>query len=241
LDIGSLLDVSKTSDGHHLENGVHLLLLRKSMNTLNANDIKAIISKMSDIMTENKDWLTELDAAIGDGDLGLTMPRGFGKATETVNGLTETDIGTILSKVGMVIAQAAPSTMGTLVASGFMKSGNALKGKQELGLADVADVIAQFVEGIMARGKAQPGGKTIIDSLHPAAQTLQSAVKENKTLQEGIQAAYDAAYQGVEATKEMVAQYGRPAYYQEKSKGKQDPGATVGMLMMKAFVEYVNT
>lgn len=210
------------------------------MPTLNDKDIKAIISKMSDIMTENKDWLTELDAAIGDGDLGLTMSRGFSNASGIVNGLEETDIGKILAKAGMTIAQIAPSTMGTLVGSGFMRSGKAVKGKQELGLTDMTDVLTQFVEGIMARGKAEPGGKTIIDSLYPAVQALQKAVKENKTLQEGMQAAYDAACQGVEATKEMLAQYGRPAYYQEKSRGKQDPGATVGMLILKAFVDYMN-
>jgi dihydroxyacetone kinase-like protein len=184
--------------------------------------------------------LTELDAAIGDGDLGLTMPRGFSNASEIVNGLEETDIGKILAKAGMTIAQTAPSTMGTLVGSGFMRSGKALKGKQELGLTDMTEVVTQFVEGIMARGKAEPGGKTIIDSLYPAVQALQKAVEENKTLQEGVQAAYDAACQGVEATKEMLAQYGRPAYYQEKSRGKQDPGATVGMLILRAFVDYMN-
>ena len=211
------------------------------MNTLNEKDIKALFSKLDAIMTENKDWLTELDAAIGDGDLGLTMPRGFGNANTTVKELEETDIGKILGKAGMTIAQTAPSTMGTLVASGFMKSGKALKGKEELGLSEVALLVDQFLEGIMARGKAKPGGKTIIDALQPASQALQKAVEEQKTLQEGLQAAYDAACQGVEATKEMLAQYGRPAYYQEKSRGKQDPGATVGMLILKAFVEYVKS
>ena len=93
----------------------------------------------------------------------------------------------------------------------------------------------------MVRGKAKPGEKTIIDSLYPAVQALQKAVEENKTLSEGLQAAYDAACQGVEDSKDMIAQHGRPAYYQEKSRGKQDPGATVGMLILKAFVDYMNS
>ncbi|MBD3307581.1 dihydroxyacetone kinase subunit L [candidate division KSB3 bacterium] len=211
------------------------------MKTLNAKDMKAIITAMSATMTENKDWLTELDAAVGDGDLGLTMPRGFRKASDVVQELEETDIGKILAKAGMTIAQTAPSTMGTLVGSGLMKSGKALKDKHEVGLADLAEGMTQFVEGIMARGKAQPGEKTIIDALQPAVQALQHAVEEQQTLQAGLQAAYEAACQGVEATKEMVAQHGRPAYYQEKSRGKQDPGATVGMLMLKTFVEYVSS
>ena len=93
----------------------------------------------------------------------------------------------------------------------------------------------------MARGKAKPGGKTIVDALYPASQALQEAATHKKTLSEGLQAAYEAACQGVEESKDMLAQYGRPAYYQEKSRGKQDPGATVGMLMLRAFVEYVNS
>ena len=145
------------------------------MNTLNAKDIKAILNKMSELMAANKDWLTKLDAEIGDGDLGLTMPKGFGKAAETIAALEETDIGIIFSKAGLTIAQTAPSTMGTLVASGFMKSGKAIKGKQELALADVVEVIAQFEEGIMARGKSQPGGKTILDALHPHADAPSTA------------------------------------------------------------------
>lgn len=217
------------------------MIAKRRMNTLNERDIKAIIARMSAIMTENKDWLTELDAAIGDGDLGLTMTRGFSNASEAVTDLDESDIGKILAKVGMTIAQTAPSTMGTLIGSGFMRSGKAVKGKQELTLADMANVIAQFLEGIMARGKAELGGKTIVDSLYPASQALQRAVEHNNTLSEGLKAAYDAACQGVEETKDMVAQYGRPAYYQEKSRGKQDPGATVGTLILKAFVDYVNS
>ncbi len=209
------------------------------MTTLRTQDIQAILSKLDAIMTEHKDLLTELDAAIGDGDLGLTMTRGFSSASKLAQEFNETDLGKMLSKVGMNIAQVAPSTMGTLVGSGFMKSGKTIKGRETLDLSGVTEVIAQFLQGIIDRGKAQPGGKTIVDALQPAVQALQNAVETHKTLREGLQAAYQAACQGVEATKDMVAQYGRPAYYQDKSKGKQDPGATVGMLIIKAFADYV--
>ncbi|HHY46484.1 MAG TPA: dihydroxyacetone kinase subunit L [Firmicutes bacterium] len=191
-------------------------------------------------MEETRDWLGELDGAMGDGDLGLTMSTGFRKAAEALRDLDEKDVGKLLAKAGMVIGQSAPSTMGTLMATGFMKGGKAVQGKEEVQLADLAALVHAFVEGIMARGKAKPGEKTIIDSLHPAAQALDQAISEGRSLKEGLAAAYEAAEKGVEATKAMISQHGRPAYYQEKTLGKQDPGATVGMLVLKGFVDYMS-
>ena len=145
-----------------------------------------------------------------------------------------------MAKAGMVIAQSVPSTMGTLIATGLMKGGKAVQDKQEINLADFAAMMNGFVEGIIARGKAKPGDKTIIDSLYPAASALKAAAETRKTLKEGLLAAYEAATQGVAETKKMISQHGRAAYYQEKSLGKQDPGATVGMLFMQAFADYAN-
>ena len=210
------------------------------MNTLNASDIKAIFNKLDAVMTEQKEYLIKLDATVGDGDLGITMTKGFNGAIQTLSTLDDTDVGQLMAKAGMAIAQAAPSTMGTLVGSGFMKAGKAVKGKTELTLGDFAEAMSQFVEGIMARGKAKPGEKTLIDSMHPAAQALQQAASHDVSLEEGLKSAYEAACQGLEATKDMVPQHGKQVPHREKSRGLHDPGATVGMLIMKAFVDYVN-
>ncbi|WP_132013437.1 dihydroxyacetone kinase subunit DhaL [Hydrogenispora ethanolica] len=207
-------------------------------NVFTDQDIRAIFDALAGLMNEKKEWLIELDGAMGDGDLGLTMSTGFSKAAEALHGFPETDIGKILGKAGMVFAQAVPSTMGTLMATGLMKGGKVIQGKQQIDLADFAAMLNGFVEGIMARGKAKPGDKTIIDALHPAVLALQAAAEAGKTLAEGLRAAYEAAAQGLEATKQMVSQHGRAAYYQEKSLGKADPGATVGMLFMQAFADY---
>lgn len=208
------------------------------MNTFHAADLKAIFRQLDAVMADNKDFLIELDAAVGDGDLGLTMTKGFSAAHETVRMLEETDAGQLMAKAGMAIAQAAPSTMGTLIGSGFMKAGKAVKGKTALELADLAEAFTHFVEGIMARGKAKTGDKTLIDSLYPASQALQQAAVDQKSLQEGLQLAYNAALQGLDATKKMVPQHGKQVAHREKSQGLQDPGATVGTLIIQAFSEY---
>jgi dihydroxyacetone kinase-like protein len=209
------------------------------MNTLRAKEIKQIFNALADLMSKKKEWLIELDGIMGDGDLGLTMSTGFIKASEGLKDFEEQDVGKLFAKAGMIFAQSVPSTMGTLMATGLMKGGKAIQGKQEVYLSDMAQMLNEFVEGIMARGKAKPGDKTIIDSLYPAVQALKSAAEEQKSLKEGLLLAYQAAVQGVEETKNMISKHGRAAYYQEKSLGKQDPGATVGMLFIKAFADYV--
>lgn len=212
----------------------------RALRTLSGNDIKDIFKSIADLMDEKRDWLIELDGAMGDGDLGLTMSTGFRKAAEALQNLDEKDVGKILTRAGMVIAQSAPSTMGTLMATGFMKAGKVVQGKEEIDLRDLAELVNAFVEGIMARGKAKPGEKTIVDSLYPAARALEQGVKDDKSLKEGLVAAYEAALKGVEETTTMISQHGRAAYYQGKSLGKQDPGATVGMLVLKAFADYAS-
>lgn len=210
------------------------------MDALRENEVKEIFKKLNDIMAENREWLIELDGAVGDGDLGITMSTGFKKAYEELLKIEEKDIGKLFIKAGMVFAQTVPSTMGTLMATGFMKGGKAIQGKEEIDLNDFGDMLNSFVEGIMARGKSNPGDKTIIDSLYPAAQAVKLAAGNKKTIGEGLKSGYEAAAAGVEETKKMMSKHGRAAYYQEKSIGKQDPGATVGMLFMKAFADYAN-
>jgi dihydroxyacetone kinase-like protein len=172
---------------------------------------------------------------MGDGDLGLTMTKGFDSADDQLAQSDETDIGKILAKVGMIIAKDAPSTMGTLVATGFMRGGKALVGKEQIDTQDLAVFFQAFVEGLMDRGKAQPGDKTVIDSMKPAADALQAAADRDP--KEALGQALEAAKEGLEATKQMVAKHGRVAYYKEKSLGKADPGATAGVYIVQGFAQ----
>ncbi|MFP4329194.1 MAG: dihydroxyacetone kinase subunit DhaL [Spirochaetaceae bacterium] len=201
-----------------------------------AQTARAVVHRLREIMEENKEYLIELDGVMGDGDLGLTMRKCFVTADDQLSSSEETDVGKFFMKAGMTIAGAAPSTMGTLVGTGFMRGGKAVAGKESLGSSDLAAFFAAFVQGLMERGKAKPGEKTIIDSLNPVAEAIEGAGDDPAT---ALEAGLEAAQQGLEATKEMVAQHGRAAYYQEQSKGRQDPGATVGVMIVRGFKEGV--
>jgi dihydroxyacetone kinase-like protein len=204
------------------------------MSSFVKDDVIKILQNLKQLFNDNKDFLVELDGRMGDGDLGLTMSKAFTAACDELTDTEETDIGKIFMKAGMLMAKAAPSTMGTLMGTGFMRGGKAVSGKGEISTADLADFFQAFVGGIMERGKAKPGEKTIIDSLKPAADTLSQLSQEDpaKALQKALLSAED----GLESTKEMVAQHGRIAYYKEQSKGHEDPGATAGMILIKGFM-----
>lgn len=206
------------------------------MNSLSREDVLKIVHAIRTLMEEKKQELIDLDAAMGDGDLGLTMARGFAAVDEEAQNSDETDLGKLLMRAGMTLAKVAPSTMGTLAATGFMRGGKALPGRQRLSTEDLAAFFEAFVQGLMERGKAQPGEKTIIDSVKPAADALRAA--QGKDPREALSEALEAARAGVEATRQMVARHGRVAYYQEQSLGKADPGATAGMYIVQGFLGF---
>jgi dihydroxyacetone kinase-like protein len=208
------------------------------MDKIDAKGIKELFDKIKDIMVENEDLLFKLDSEMGDGDLGLTMSKGFSKVSEVVREMDEEDIGKIFIKAGMTLASGVPSTMGTLMATGFMRAGKAVIGKIEISLADFALMMKDFVNGIIERGKAKPGDKTIIDSLLPASDTLEEASEKGESLTCGFKEAYSSSKKGVESTKEMVSKHGKALYHIERSAGSEDPGAVAGMLLMKAFYDY---
>jgi dihydroxyacetone kinase-like protein len=210
------------------------------MESLTGKDIRGVIEVMRKIVQEKKQELIELDAAAGDGDLGLSMTAAFETAARELPGIQEPNVNRLLMRIGMVIAKGAPSTLGTLIATGFMRGGKSMEDTTAMGTDELSTFFDGFVQGIMDRGKAKPGEKTIVDSIHPAARALQAAAGEKRSLQDAVSLALEAARKGVEETRKMKAEHGRAAYYGEKSIGRQDPGATVGMLLFKAFDDYVN-
>jgi phosphoenolpyruvate---glycerone phosphotransferase subunit DhaL len=200
-------------------------------------DVKTLFGLLKEVMASNKDRLIELDGVMGDGDLGLTMASAFSAASDGIS--EEPDLGKVFTKAGMAMVRTAPSTMGTLMGTGFMRGGKAVKEQTELGLEDMARFWRAFVEGLEERGKAKPGDKTIIDSLDPAASALEKAASAGISLNEGFADALLAAEEGMNNTRTMVAQFGRMAYNQEKSKTLIDPGSVVGYLLIKTFADYI--
>ncbi len=204
---------------------------------MNVNYVKNLLSLISNIMSENREKLIELDSVVGDGDLGLTMSDGFKAAYEVSVNSDETDIGKLLYNAGKAMSTAVPSTMGTLMASGLMNSGKKLKGKTELIYQDIVDLFDSFEEGVANRGKAKINEKTFLDGLHPAVLSLKEST--DKPLYEAAKNAYNASKQGYEDTSTMLAVHGRAATRGEASRTLKDPGAYVATLIMEAFVKSV--
>ena len=196
------------------------------------------MGKASAIMDENKDYLIELDAASGDGDLGLTMSKGFQAGKAAAEGSSETDMGKLAFQIGSAMAAAVPSTMGTLMSSGFLGAAKAWKGKEELTSADFADFCQAYYDNVQKRGKANPGERTLLDSLKPAADAVKAAVAEGESDMAVLtKTAYEAALAGVEATKNMAPVHGKAFVHREKLAGVPDQGAIVGSLLYKAWAE----
>ncbi len=205
---------------------------------LRAQDLIDILARLKALMEEKRDFLIDLDSKVGDSDLGLTMSKGFAAAAEAVAGSID-PAGKLLVRAGMAIAKAAPSTMGTLMATGFMRGGRALEGVETVGTGEMHRFWAAFLEGVLERGKARPGEKTVIDALAPMVDAMKRAEAAGTALPATLDAAVAAAAGGVEATKDMVAQRGKAAAFQDKTRGLPDAGATVGLMIVEAFRDIV--
>lgn len=207
------------------------------METINKTILKKMLENILISMNEAKEELITLDASMGDGDLGLTMCTGFQTIFEEFDNITEDDLGKLLIKLGMKMNSTVPSTMGTLIATCMIKAGTAAKAKQELTLNDLAVMAQAAVNGIMQYGKSKPGDKTMLDALYPASIAIKKAADEGKSIAFAQQAAYEAACQGVKNTKNLQSVHGRAAYYNEKSIGQQDPGATAVMYIFRGIAK----
>lgn len=193
---------------------------------------------------EAKDELVELDAKLGDGDLGLTMSKGYSNLPDLMRAEAAGaggDIGKMIMKGGMKMSSLVPSTMGFLMSTGVMEGGKALKGKTEIGAAELAAYLVGFAAGVQKRGKCQAGQRTIYDAILPAAEAAKAAAEApDATLSSVINAAEAAAARGVEATKDMVPVFGKAAVHAAACVGVPDQGAIAGRYMIVGLQNYIN-
>ena len=200
---------------------------------MNYDSLCKIITSISDIMTENKDYLVSLDQQNGDGDLGISMSSGYEAVKNYVIASEERDLGKLLMKCSSVFNESAPSSLGTITAFGFMGMAKALKGKEEATFAECADALDAGLNKIMEKAKSKPGEKTILDALYPAIEVLKNSDGSDKIAT--LKSAAEAAAEGSENTKNMKSVHGRAAYYAEKSIGTLDGGSVVGKLIFEAI------
>lgn len=209
--------------------------------TLSAKDIKDYFSRLAETMQANKERLIEMDSIFGDGDLGLTMSKGFSTANMALQASEEADLGKLLFLAGKTMASSVPSTMGTLIANGWMQAGKTLKGKTEVDGADVYQLFDAFYRGIADLGGAKPGEKTILDGLTGSLAFLQGKPFELLSHREVAEKLRLVTDKDVAATADMLAKHGRAAIRGEASRGIIDPGAQVGRLIMDCFAELLES
>jgi dihydroxyacetone kinase-like protein len=202
------------------------------------DDVVGWIRRFASEVEANKDYLTQLDQAIGDADHGINMHRGMSAVVAKLDAEAgEQDVGALLKTVGMTLVSTVGGAGGPLYGTLFLRMGTAVTGKSELGPDDWATALEAGVAGVQDRGKAEPGDKTMVDALIPARDTLKEALAGGATFADALRRSAAAAEQGVQATVPLVARKGRASYLGERSAGHQDPGATSSHLLLEAAAE----
>jgi dihydroxyacetone kinase-like protein len=183
--------------------------------------LDAWIREFARLIAVNKDELTALDSAIGDGDHGTNMDRGLTAVVSMLDAEPQATPSALFKKVGMTLISKVGGASGPLYGTAFLRMAAAAGDE-----VDLAKVLRAALDGVIARGKAEPGDKTMVDALAPAVDALESGA--------GVAAAADAAAKGRDATIPLVARKGRASYLGERSAGHADPGATSVTLLLTA-------
>lgn len=199
-----------------------------------ATKIYQCMQKIGEELIANKEFLTDLDSAIGDADHGINMARGF---TEVLQQLPqeEEDISVILKKTGMVLLSKVGGASGPLYGTAYMKAAGAVSGKKEITLEDGKNMMEAAIGGIKMRGKAERGEKTMLDALEPAMEALAKGIEAGEAPEDCLAHMCEAAKEGVEYTKTIRATKGRASYLGDRSIGHQDPGATSSLITLEAI------
>ncbi|HEV7869924.1 MAG TPA: dihydroxyacetone kinase subunit DhaL [Modestobacter sp.] len=202
---------------------------------LDTADLEAWIREFARAVAEHREELTALDSAIGDADHGTNMDRGMSAAVAALEAAPPADPAALLKQVGMTLVSKVGGASGPLYGTFFLRMAGAL-GAEPADAAAFARAFRAGLEGVVARGKAEPGDKTMLDALVPACDALDAALASGKALGAALEAAAEAAHQGRDATIPLVARKGRASYLGERSAGHQDPGATSTALLLDAAV-----
>jgi dihydroxyacetone kinase-like protein len=200
-------------------------------------DVLRWLSALQEVFAENGQRLTDLDSAVGDGDLGFNLDRGFTAVQAEVTANPPADIRASFQSVAAVLIKTMGGSSGPLLGTFFLRAATASAGRSELEPADVVAVFQAGVEGLQQRGKAALGDKTMLDALLPAVDAMRAALEAGNGLAEILDRGAAAAEAGMRATISMEARKGRASYLGERSVGHQDPGATASYLLLRAAAD----
>jgi phosphoenolpyruvate---glycerone phosphotransferase subunit DhaL len=206
---------------------------------ITADHVIRFVEEVAARVREQRDYLTQLDQAIGDSDHGANLDRGFQAVLGKLPGVADKDVGSILKTVGTTLVSTVGGASGPLYGTAFLRAGMATADRMELSPADVIAALEAALEGILARGKAQRGEKTMVDAIGPGIDALKAAHAAGDDFLSALRKAVTATEEGMKATIPMLATKGRASYLGERSIGHQDPGATSAFLMASAMLKVV--
>ncbi len=210
------------------------------METVDREGLLAWLRELHRVYAENREALTELDAAIGDADHGINMDRGFAAVVEAIEKSPPADMAAVLRTAAMALIKTVGGASGPLYGTFFLRAAGACAGKTQLAANDVAALFDAGTRGVVDRGKARAGDKTMVDVLLPAVAAMQRAAAGNGDMRAVLSAGAAAAEEGMRSTVDMLARKGRASYLGERSIGHQDPGATSAFLMIRAAADTWN-
>jgi dihydroxyacetone kinase-like protein len=196
--------------------------------------IVTVLEQACHALKTQSEYLTSLDQAMGDGDTGITLTKVADGVLAYLQANPISDIGKFLGAAGMAANKAAPSTMGTLLATAMMRAGKEVMGKTEISSQDLVAMFQAADLGMQERGKAKPGDKTIIDALHPAYEAFAAAVEQGASLSEAGGKALTAAEAGRDSVTPLRSKVGRASWVGERTEGQVDPGCEALVVMLKA-------
>ena len=197
------------------------------------DQVNLVVRTIAQTAVDNEKYFGDLDAVVGDGDFGYSMARGFEQVLAGFDDFDRSDVGTFLKKVAVTITGRIGGTSGPIWGTAFLRAGTVAGDRTTLAPDDVIAMLRAAVAGIMQRGQAELGDKTLLDALVPATDALERELDAGNGSTAAIQAASAAAREAAEATKDMVARRGRAAYTGERSRGSVDAGATAVAVMLE--------
>jgi dihydroxyacetone kinase-like protein len=208
---------------------------------ITAEHVIRFLEGVATTLKDHREELTALDSPIGDADHGINMDRGFTTVLGKLPTVADKDIGTILKTTGMTLISTVGGASGPLYGTAFIRAGMALADRYELTGAEVVAALEAALEGIMARGKAQRGEKTMVDAIGPGVDVLKEALANGEEFRAAMRRAVGAVEEGMRATIPMLATKGRASYLGERSIGHQDPGATSAFYIAQVMLETIES
>ena len=201
---------------------------------------RELLLRLIDAINENKGWLSEIDGAIGDGDHGVNMAKGFNMAKDKVRNERDT-VSDQLKMLGMTLVSNIGGAMGPIYGTLFMKMAKAVEGKEEIEEQDLLNMLESGLEGVKKRGGAEVGDKTLVDTLIPAVEAVKRGIEKGMEFKELLNEMVEAAEKGMESTRDMVAKKGRSSRLGERSKGTIDAGAASCYIILKTIAEVLES